>query len=444
VLRGTERGRRAGLAAFIGGVVSLAIIVSSPVTLAGSAKTQRVSISNAEAQAKGESGHPTVSKTGRYVTFFSTAGNLVSGDTNGQQDCFVRDRSAGTTKRVSVSSGGAQANGSCGGPSISNDGNVVAFDAVASNLVGGDTNGDMDIFVRDIAKGTTTRVSVATGGAQADEDSQDPMISGNGRYVVFDSVATNLVPGDTNGKRDVFVHDLVNGTTERVSVRSNGAQAKGGPSLDADISADGRFVVFRSGATNLVNKDRNGKPDIFVHDRVSGKTELISKASNGARARGGSSKSADISGNGRYVVFDSAAKNLVKGDTNGARDVFIRDRKLGKTKRVSVRTGGRQANGNSEDPTISSDGRKVAFNSRARNLVKGDTNGREDVFIRDRKLGKTKRVSVSNGGRQARGGHSDDAAISASGRVVVFESEAKNLVSKDTNGKRDIFRRGPV
>ena len=214
---------------------------------------------------------------------------------------------------------------------------------------------------------TTERVSVASNGGQADSSSVNPAVSADGRFVAFESDASNLVGGDTNGLNDIFVHDRQTGTTERVSVATGGTEANG-VSYTPAISADGRFVAFYSNATNLVGGDTNGTSDVFVHDRQTGTTERVSVATGGAEANGGSSTAA-ISADGRFVAFHSDATNLVSGDTNGARDIFVHDRQTGTTERVSVATGGAQANSGSANPAISADGRFVAFYSVATNLV---------------------------------------------------------------------------
>jgi len=190
---------------------------------------------------------------------------------------------AQTTTRVSVDSSGIQGNDLCYTHSISADGRYVAFDSHATNLVPGDTNASSDVFVHDNLTGTTRRVSVDSNGTQANGISSYVVISADGHFVAFASAATNLVPGDTNGNWDVFEHDMVNGTTTRVSVSSSGAQAFGGDSgvYGLSISADGRYVAFQSSALNLASPDFNGSDDVFVHDRVSGITTRVSVASNG-------------------------------------------------------------------------------------------------------------------------------------------------------------------
>ncbi len=272
----------------------------------------------------GDSRRPTISADGRYVAFESGSTNLVPGDANGTEDIFVRDLVSGETTRVSLGVAGAQGDGWSHDPAISADGRYVAFESWATNLVPGDTNIAGDIFVRDLVSGETTRVSVGAAGAQGDWWSHDPAISADGRYVAFESQATNLVPGDTNGGADIFVRDLVSGETTRVSVGVAGDLA-GEVELNwsAAISADGRYVAWASAATNLVDGDTNAIDDIFVRDLVSGVTTRVSVGAAGAQGDGWSADAA-ISADGRYVAFSSIATNLVDGDNNALEDVFVR------------------------------------------------------------------------------------------------------------------------
>ena len=402
---------------------------------AAAATTTRVSVGSAEQQGNGFSVGAAVSSGGRYVAFASEASNLVAGDSNGVADVFVRDRLAGTTRRVSVGPSGQQANDASGfRPTISANGRYVAFASFASNLVPGDVNGVGDVFVRDLVAGTTRLVSVGLGGP-GDNGSFEPAISADGRHVAFSSAARNLVPGDTNEVADLFVHDLLAGMTSRVSVGPSGREANG-RSTEPAISADGAVVAFASEASNLVAGDSNGMFDVFVRDRLAGTTRRVSVGPGGRQANGNSSAPA-LSADGRFVAFNSEASNLVTGDT-GFVDVFVRDRATGTTRRISVARGGGQANGLSASPSLSADGRFVAFTSEASNLVAGDSNGQTDVFVRDRVAGVTRRVSVGPGGRQANGA-SSGASISANGRHVGFESSATNLVPGDTNGQTDVF-----
>jgi Tol biopolymer transport system component len=230
--------------------------------------TERVSISPAGVQGDDQSLLPALSSNGRYVAFESVASNLVPGHTNGELHVFVRDRLSGTTTLVSQSTGGAQGNGVSSSPSISDDGRIVAFQSEADNLVGNDTNADQDVFVRDLMAGTTRRISVGPMGQQVSQLSAFPSVSDDGRYVAFDSADDNLIPGDTNGVIDVFVRDLMAGTTERVSVATNGDQSQGADNLvgPVAISGDGLHVAFASTADNLVEGDTNGLRDAFVRN----------------------------------------------------------------------------------------------------------------------------------------------------------------------------------
>ena len=286
-------------------------------------------------------------------------------------------------------------------------------------------------------------MSVGLGGEEANGPSEDPEISPDGKLIALRSEASNLVMGDTNGRRDVFVYNRDTGTTTRVSVRSNGAQAVNGSSRDADLSDNGRFVVFDSAATGLIPKDTNGTRDIFIHDLGNGKTQRVSVSSSGKQAKGNSTNPT-VSANGRIVAFESKARDLVPGDTNGGSDVFVRDRKSGETVRTSVSSAGRQASGGSSDPFICHSGRYVAFESVASNLVPKDTNGTKDVFLRDRIKKTTEIISLAASGGKATNGESEDPKFSDDARYVFFESTATNIVKNDTNGAEDIFRSGPL
>jgi hypothetical protein len=410
--------------------------------LAGFASAQtttRVSLGTGGIEGNAPSDSPAISARGRYVAFFSEASNLVPGDTNGADDIFRRDRRTGTTIRVSVDSSGREADGDSYSPAISGGGRYVAFYSEASNLVPGDTNGVNDIFVHDVVSGITSRVSVDSAGLQGDDQSYYPSLSANGRFVSFDSRSTNLVPGDTNGGSDVFVHDRWTGITTRVSVDPAGAQADN-HSEYSEICADGSRVVFESWAGNLVAGDSNGAPDIFVRDLVAGTTLCASVDPSGVPGSGGCSYSS-ISGNGRVVGFASWSPDLVAGDTNHLTDVFVHDLATGLTALASVSSSGIQGNGISvlhTPASLSHDGRFVAFKSFASTLVPGDTNGMQDIFLRDCRLGTTTRVSVDSQGLQANG-PSSQPAISADGRTVGFYSSAFNLVPGDTNATLDVF-----
>jgi Tol biopolymer transport system component len=310
----------------------------------------------------------------------SAATNLVPNDTNGFWDIFVHDRQTGQTTRVSLSTGGAQADSHSLFPAISGDGRYVAFESIATNLVANDTNGVVDVFVHDRNGGQTTRASVSGGGAQANGGSDKPDISYYGQYVTFQSDATNLVTGDTNAARDVFVHNRINGDTTRASVSTGGVQGDNASHLPK-ITGNGAAVAFSSTATNLVAGDTNAVDDIFVRYLWTNQTIRVSLDSAGNQSNGGS-HTPDIAGNGDWVVFASSANNLVAGDTNAVDDIFAHAPSTGVTIRSSVSTAGTQANALSSLPSTSYDGRFTAFTSSATNLVANDTNGFNDVFVR--------------------------------------------------------------
>jgi Tol biopolymer transport system component len=328
----------------------------------------------------------------------------------------------GDITRVSVASGGAEGNEMSRWPEISGDGKFVVFESYASNLVSNDTNGEPDIFVHNQQTGVTERVSVADNESQANSWSEsDLAISQDGRYVAFVSMASNLVSGDTNGILDVFMRDRQLGQTKRVSVDSSGTQASGDQWSDFGglaLSSDGRFVTYTSNVSNLVSGDTNGVEDVFVHDLQTGTTRRVSVSSNGAQANGFSGAS-DISGDGHLVVFSSNATNLVSGDTNNVSDVFLHNLLTGETTRISVNSNEEQADHFSREGVISENGRYVAFASQAENLAPNYEIW-EHVYLRDVETGETTRVSVTTDG-YTMVGWAEAPAISADGRYVAFE-----------------------
>ena len=372
------------------------------------------------------------------MAFESWADNLVLGDTNGYQDIFVHDRQTGVTERVSVDSFGMQGNHTSTNPCISTDGRFVVFESSADNLVAGDTNNSLDIFVHDRQARATERNSVDSLGVQGNYDSLNPSISEDGRYLAFDSHSDNLVPGDTNWRRDIFVHDRQTRVTERVSIDSLGAEGNQ-HSYFPSISADGSHVAFETLSDNLVSGDTNGYWDVFVHDRQTGVTELVSKDSLGVQGNS-ASHNPSISGDGRLVAFDSLSSNLVPGDTNDVFDIFVHDRQTGVTELASQDSLGVQGNNRCFMPSISADGRFVAFESSASNLWPGDLDLRKDVFVHDRQSGITEQVSVNSLGRGAIDS-SVETSISSDGRYVAFISDADNLVLGDSNLGADVFVR---
>lgn len=400
--------------------------------------TVRVSQSQAGVQGNSTSIAVRMTHDARFVFFSSTANNL-GPNNNGNLQIYRWTRGTGEVRLASVTSTGIGGNGPSYSPSgVSSDGRYPIFTTDATNFDPSDDNLLRDIYLRDETANVTERVSVGNFRVQVGPGGWNlvPMISGNGRFVTWSTRCPTYVPSDTNGAEDVFVRDLQTNTTERVNLGAGGAQSNGrvvyGPS---PLSFDGALVAFTSTATNL--DGGSGEANIFIRDRSFGVTSRISRAAGGGAANGGSQWPV-MSRNGRYVVFHSDASNLVAGDSNATRDVFVHDRQTGVTELVSVGAGGVLGNGASSAGAVSDDGRFVAFYSAASNLVTGDTNNALDVFLRDRVAGTTVRLSVSGSGVQGNGA-SQLPTISADGRYIAFSSLASNLVSSDGNGQEDVF-----
>ena len=400
-----------------------------------------------------------ISGDGQVIAFDSIASNL-SDDFVAETNVFVRDLKTGQTQMVSRHSDGTPGDHNSYVSSLSADGRFVAFTSIAGNLDDEDVVRCMDlagpmhcvdVFVHDRLNGETTLVSRNSDGIPGNDDAWMSAISADGRYVAFESRATNLAEGDTFlcGEAphlvscyDIFVHDRLTGETTVVSRRTDGTFANN-DSANPAISADGRFVAFESMADNLIDDDAGSCGswcyNIFLHDRETGQTTLVSRGLNGEPANGGSSDPG-ISADGRYVTFDSFAGNLTDSDTqrcdylrvDSCGDVFVYDRVTGQTTLISRHTNGAHGNSNSADPSISADGRYIAFMSTASNLTDYDTSFfRGRVYVHDRVLGTTALVSLSANGALPNGAaYSPD--ISASGRFVTFDSTAENLVDDDT------------
>jgi Tol biopolymer transport system component len=458
--------------------------------------TNYLASTTGSASGNGYSDNPSTSSDGRYTVFASDASNLVSGDTNGTRDIFLFDNQTNTTRRLNLSRQGEQTNGPSNRPVISADGRYVAFESTATNLILGDTNGFSDIFVVDVITGAIDMLSLDASGTRANNSNFRPSISSTGRYVSFESSATNLVSSGTSvGVSHIYVRDRdVSGsgtfdTTGNISTvlvsQSSGGTAANGNSLQSVLSADGRYIAFASDATNLVSSDTNAVRDIFLRDRTGGTTTRVSVATGGTQATGGDSRTPSLSSDGRYIAFASSATNLASGDTNGVSDIFVHDRTTTTTQRISVSTSGTEAFDPSAtgfklgsiNPSISSTGRYVAFASLANNLTAGDSAGQKqnldandalDVFVRDRDVSAsgtydtsgnvaTTMVSLNKFGLQTlsilntQSTASSDIfpSISADGRWVAFPSDAENvsglshtvtnLISIDNNNTRDVF-----
>ncbi len=332
---------------------------------------------------------PSISADGRFVAFMSGASNLMLEDTNGVLDVFVYDRRTQTTERASVAPDGAEGNEASFEPCISADGRFVAFLSGASNLAPGDTNGCYDVFVRDRQMHTTERVNLSHEGRQGEGNCWSPSISADGRYVAFNSSASNLVPGDTNGEIDVLVRDRVLPKTERISLAAEGDEA-----MSPSISADGRYVAFTSYGDALPSPVPS-VADVFMHDRITRQTVCVSVASEGTRGNG-YSYSSSINADGRYVAFWSVAGNLVAEDTNGAWDVFVHDRHMRTAERVSLDPDGAATPGDRCEASISGDGRHVVFLSDCSRLWPGYR--AFDVLMYDRRRRVTECVGVEFAG----------------------------------------------
>lgn len=404
--------------------------------------TTRVSVSSDGVEGNDDSGQtyangkPSISDDGRYIAFWSDATNLVPDDTNGNTDIFVHDLQTGSTERVSVATGGLEVHGHSFDPAISGNGRYVAFASWANDLVSGDTNG-RDIFVHDRVNNTTERVSVDSDENEANAFSMDPAISDDGNFVAFVSAASNLVSGDNNYHWDIFVRDRSAGTTERVSIAAIDDYDHTAASQEPSISDDGRYVAFGSHDSTLVPDDNNGFYDIFVFDRQTDTTTLVSVSTDGTKSNQ-DCQDPFISGDGKYVAFVSSSTNLAAGLVVTNEKIFVRDLEAGTTEVVSVDSGGIVSTQQAFRPSISDDGQIVAFDSSGNDLVDSDSNGFRDVFVHDRDTGETTLESVSSA--QAQGnGDSFNAWIASDGTRIVFVSESTDLIPNDNNDDMDVF-----
>ena len=406
--------------------------------------TDLISVASSAPPGNGDSVNPAVSGDGRYVAFASDASNLVASDTLGHKDVFVRDRQAGTTKRVSVSSAGVQANANSDSPGISADGRYVVFRSFATNLVTPATDGLGDIFVRDTVNNVTFEVSVKLGTTtDGNGESSQPVISADGVHVAFRSTATNLDMGFNVGRTDVYKVQLSGGVvTAGVWLSQPQVAGTVGDAASPTLSANGLVAAFESTAQNLVTGDSNGKTDVFLVGYNGGGIIRASLRGNGGQTNGNSTNPS-VSGNGRIVAYQSDANNILPTqDLNLAfSDIYIYDAAAQVTQYESFGFNGDPTNGNSMSPAVARDGSAIAFASDATNLIQSDTNGQRDIFIVNiSTTGKLTRASVATGGVQAVGGASRNADLSDDGRYLVFDSAASNL-GQDANTIADVFIR---
>ena len=390
----------------------------------------------------------TVSDDGRYVVFESRAGNLAPGDSNGRYDVFLRDRQTGTTRLISQNLAGiGSGNSDSYSPVISGDGSKIAYYSYASHLTASDANGRADVYLYDVATGSNTLVSVnSTGTNSGNLDSLTPAISSDGSKVAYISRASDLAANDTNGRSDVYLYDVATGTNTLVSLNSAGTASGNGDSRNMpSISADGSRVVYSSSASDLTTtSDANGGDDVFLYDVATATNRLVSIDYTGTASGSGPSRrgsQAVISAGGTKVAFTSWATDLVTNDSNGRQDVFLYDVASGANTLVSIDHTGVASGigGDSSQPVISADGSRIAYISRAHNLVTNDTNNRFDVFLYDADTSTNTLVSVNSAGTSSGNGDSRNPVISGDGAKVAYDSSASDLVSVDGNLNADSF-----
>ncbi|MBK5093504.1 MAG: PD40 domain-containing protein [Actinobacteria bacterium] len=381
-----------------------------------------------------------ISLDGRYVAFDSYAINLVAGDTNGVADVFRKDLLTQEVVRCSTNAAGGQVTGGDSiWPSISADGRYVAFQSAATDIVGASTALRAHIYRKDLLTGAIERCSLGLASAEADNLSSVASMTPDGRYVAFESLATNLVPGDTNGFYDIFRFDVSTTTTERCSTNATGGQATVGDSMLPSINASGRYVAFRSGSTDIMAGITPGRTHVYRKDVTTNAIQLCSNSAAGTEADANSNLPS-ISGEGRFVAFQSSATNLVTGDTNGFIDIFRKDLLTNDIVRCSLSAAGAQTDNSSGVPSISADGRFVAFHSIATNLVTADTNGFRDIFRKDLLTGDVVLCSTSAAAVQSNN-DSNLPSLSPDGKYVTFESLANNLTAGATGGFTNVYRK---
>lgn len=428
-------------------LVGIALAALAPPALAVPGDVGRVSVADAGTESPTGGFRGTVSGDGRHVLFTSAA-ELAGAPTGGKIQLYIRDVETGHTRLVSTSAEGAVANenvdfGDQFNPfaDATPDGRYVVFASTATNLVPGDANGKEDVFRKDLTTGAIDLVSVSSAGAQGNDDSRDPAISGDGSRIAFVTVATNLVAADGNAlATDVVLRDLAVGTTSMVSANSAGQQANEFTERPV-ISANGRVVAFEAGplTTNLYENDTNAVNDVIVKNLDTG-AAIPAAVRAGAATLGGvdvlGGGMPDISGDGRFVVFQSSGALDPANDANGASDVYLRDVASGVTRVVSARNGLATADGG-DTGSISADGARVAFASASANLVAGDTNGTADVFVRTFVGQSTVRLSQLPDGTQATLGW-ETASIAGNGGLGAFTGNGK-FSAEDANTADDVY-----
>ncbi len=409
--------------------LSFLLALTSGSVLVGTSRaqsTERVSLANPAEELNGNSSYASVSENGRWIAFDTRATNLVPG-ADSSYDVYLRDRESGTTTLVSAAAGttDVEANGTSQFPRISRNGRYVTFFSGSTNLTALTSNVSR-IVRKDLVTGEVADVSLRQNGTVAWTNA-DFGVSSSGRFVAYSSFVADILPGDTNGKADVFVHDIQTGSIERASLGPDGTQ----PNADCthpSITRDGRWVVFRSSATNLL--PGVGGTQIYAKDLETGVLQLVSATLSGQPA-GSPSSSPVIASLGRYVAFESASWDMYAWSAPpSVRMIYVRDLVEGVTWPASA-SAGQPADNYSHRPSISADGRFTAFEC-------SFGNAHDQVFVHDRLSGSLTAVSSSTAGAAANG-WATRAALSEDGRFVAYDSFATNLVAGDTNGFSDVF-----
>ncbi|MEO8328432.1 MAG: calcium-binding protein, partial [Candidatus Nanopelagicales bacterium] len=372
-----------------------------------------------------------MSAQGQFVAFASRA-RIVQGPANlASRQVFLRDMSTGASTLLSIARDGGGGDGSSDWPSISADGTRIVFESKATNLVRGDTNGFSDIFMYDTTSGVTTLISHAPNGNPANLASYSPAISADGTHVAFTSSATNL--GPDNGYFDsVYIYDIASGGAQLVTHAPDGSPTNYYGGYNPQISADGNLVAYYSPTADLVADDTNSHDDVFLYNAATDTNQLISRTPDGGLANG-NSYGVDISADGTHVAYNSYANNLVPNDdTDNITDVFVYDVASESTTLISRATDGGPGNADSYYPSISGDGTLIAYTSYASDLVRNDANAGTDIFVHNTTTGTTRLISKAPDGSAATG-NSDRADVSIDGTHIGYESDANNIVTPDTD-----------
>ena len=443
--------RRRGAVAAIAVLSVLALVLAGAALAAGKVKTERASLKTNGTEVSSESDYPTISGNGRFVTFESL-GRYVGGDDGMDTDCFVRDLQTDKTTRVSVKSDGKEVPGADSAVcDISTNGRYVAFTSDGA-LVPADHNDALDVYVGDRQTGKTRRASVMSNGDELMAASQIPSISNDGRYVAFESDGA-LIATDDNGVFDIYVHDFKTGKTVLASRTAAGGLGDQ-DSRNPQISNDGRFVTWDSIATFTGDPDFGFAvdDDVWVRDLKRNQTLRASLDSNGAEAEdslNANSREPSISADGRYVTFEAEFDApFVDTDLNMRSDIYVKDMKTGKLTRASLKSNGDEVAEDSfeqdEAPAdaISADGRFVVWETDGA-YAGNDHNDTRDVYMRDMKTKRTTRISLKSNGKEVDVYPNQLASISADGKFVAFVSMAK-FTNPDAGTDFDVFVRGPL